>query len=268
MIVVQQAPVYPGFTSEQVSEQLGKILGDPIFAHADILKRFLSFIVCETLKGNTNQLKEYTIGTQVLQKPANFNTQESGIVRIHAGRLRRALNLYYRTKGQQDGIRIAIPLGHYVPVFSDNRRDHSDWDQASVSANPKKKLLVSVIPIHDLYDDPLSNSAAEHLCGQLSAALMHLDTFSVVAHYARQSSRARITDVLLMGKALGAHWVVATSIRPMKDQLSVSIQIIETESGNQVLSNSYQKSFDASSIFAVQDEMVRLVIRELELLTG
>ena len=42
-------------------------------------------------------LKEYTIAVNVLDKPTNFKPQDNSIVRIHAGRLRRALNHFYNT---------------------------------------------------------------------------------------------------------------------------------------------------------------------------
>src|SRR5579864_4459771 len=76
------------YSENSVNEHLGKLLIDPLFSLSDILKRFLRFIVKETLEGRSDQLKEYTIGVKVLHKPANFNPQIDAIVRIHACRLR------------------------------------------------------------------------------------------------------------------------------------------------------------------------------------
>ena len=71
----------------------------------------------ETLKNNVQSIKEYTIGVRVLLRNSDFNPQLDSIVRINAGRLRRALNEYYNTLGRKDEIRIDIPKGSYVPVF-------------------------------------------------------------------------------------------------------------------------------------------------------
>ena len=79
------------FSVAAVEEQLERIFRDPHFTESAILKKFLSFIVQETIHGRSNCLKEYTIAINVLEKPSSFNPQENGIVRIHAGRLRRAL---------------------------------------------------------------------------------------------------------------------------------------------------------------------------------
>src|SRR6478735_6805199 len=108
------------FSKELIYQQLQRIFSDPLFQNSDILRRFLSFIVDETLLGQAHTLKEYTIGVQVLNKPVNFKPQENGIVRIHAGRLRRALNHYYAGAGVLDPICISVPLGSYVPVFTRN----------------------------------------------------------------------------------------------------------------------------------------------------
>src|SRR5262245_50831739 len=105
------------FHVEAVEEQLEKIYRDPHFAESTILKKFLSFIVQETISGRSNCLKEYTIAINVLDKPHNFNPQENGIVRIHGGRLRRSLCQYYNELGRNDQLVITIPKGKYVPVF-------------------------------------------------------------------------------------------------------------------------------------------------------
>src|ERR1700748_1525659 len=105
---------------DTINQQLQKIFLDPLFMNSEILRKFLLFIVDQTLTGHADWLKEYTIGVNVLNKPADFTPQENGIVRIHAGRLRRALHHYYKETGILDSIHISIPKGRYVPVFAEN----------------------------------------------------------------------------------------------------------------------------------------------------
>src|SRR5215831_14749081 len=107
------------FSPDEIHSQLRKIFLDPAFRGSDILKQFLLFIVEQTLSGHSNWLKEYTIAVKVLNKPVDFKPQESGIVRIHAGRLRRALHRYYQYN-MHDPIVISIPKGSYVPAFKDS----------------------------------------------------------------------------------------------------------------------------------------------------
>src|SRR3954451_5221818 len=107
-------------SKEVINQQLERIFLDPLFLNSPILKKFLSFIVDQALLGNANLLKEYTIAVNVLDKPTNFKPQENSIVRIHAGRLRRALNHYYNAREVPEPVFISVPLGTYVPVFAMN----------------------------------------------------------------------------------------------------------------------------------------------------
>jgi hypothetical protein len=102
---------------EMVLNQLGKILAHPLFLSSGILSGFLSFIVKETLAGRQNQIKEYTIAIHVLNKPVGFSPPLNGIVRVHAKRLRDALDKYYAQKGFRHECLISIPKGQYVPVI-------------------------------------------------------------------------------------------------------------------------------------------------------
>src|SRR5450631_4052529 len=112
------------FSETRIQEQLQRIFLCPAFSVSDILRRFLTHIVHETLAGRSNTIKEYTIAVNVLNKPVSFKPQHDAIVRIHAGRLRRALNYYYKESGLNDEIEISVPKGSYVPVMG--KRHPSD----------------------------------------------------------------------------------------------------------------------------------------------
>ena len=104
-------------TVDEIQEQLTKILSSSKLSASNILSQFLYFIVNETLAGRGEALKEYTIAVYALKKSLDFNPQIDSIVRIHAGRLRRALKEYYHEEGVHDPIVIIIPKGNYMPVF-------------------------------------------------------------------------------------------------------------------------------------------------------
>lgn len=107
-------------TNHEVVSQLDRVLASPNFIHSSVLAKFLKHIVQETVEGRGHELKEYTIGVAALKKDADFNPQIDSIVRIHAGRLRRALRDYYQTDGANDPIAIMVPKGSYVPIFEIN----------------------------------------------------------------------------------------------------------------------------------------------------
>ena len=84
------------------------------------LANFLRFVVKQKLAGNGSRLKAYTIAADALGRDSSFDPQNDPIVRVEAGRLRRALDHYYSDGGCDDPIVIELPRGRYVPVFRAN----------------------------------------------------------------------------------------------------------------------------------------------------
>src|SRR5438309_6697900 len=102
---------------EKVAEQLNRILASKAFRQADRLKRFLSFIVEETIAGRGEHLKEFVVGVEVFGKPESFDPRNDPIVRVQARRLRAQLARYYREEGPDSEVVIELPKGGYAPVF-------------------------------------------------------------------------------------------------------------------------------------------------------
>ena len=101
-----------------VREELRRILGSPGFDASARNRRFLQHVVEETLAGRSDRLKGLAIAVDVFGRDAaTFDSQHDPVVRIEAAKLRRSLERYYLTAGQQDRIRIGLPKGAYVPVI-------------------------------------------------------------------------------------------------------------------------------------------------------
>lgn len=97
---------------------LDRVLVSDAFRAAPQLSAFLNFVVERTVEGRAAELKGYTIAVEGLGRPADFNPQLDPIVRVEAGRLRRALAQYYAGDGRGDPVQISMPVGGYVPVFT------------------------------------------------------------------------------------------------------------------------------------------------------
>ena len=96
-------------SEHEVKEHLEHVLGSHSFEQADRLKRFLSFVVNETLSGRGDQLKEFLIGVEVFDKESSFDPRTDPIVRVQARRLRSRLERYYAEEGQRDAVHIELP---------------------------------------------------------------------------------------------------------------------------------------------------------------
>ena len=106
----KSAVISPGKISDKaVRQQLTRILVSKTFAQVDRLKRFVDFIVTETVEGRSGDLKEYVIGVQVLGKEASFDPRTDPIIRVQARRPRTRLERCYQDEGNADDIVVALP---------------------------------------------------------------------------------------------------------------------------------------------------------------
>src|SRR5690349_18182613 len=86
--VERQLSQIPPVAAEAVRAQLEAVLRTPAFVRSMRLTRLLSFLVEETLEGRYAQLKEYSIGVAVFDRPPDYDPQIDPTVRVHAGKLR------------------------------------------------------------------------------------------------------------------------------------------------------------------------------------
>ncbi len=100
-----------------VRAHLEKILASELFSHAESLDRLLRFVVERTLDGQSDQIKEYTLGVEVFGRGDAFDPRLDTIVRVQARKLRAKLDKYYRASNGEDGVRIELAPGSYVPEF-------------------------------------------------------------------------------------------------------------------------------------------------------
>ena len=102
---------------DAVSAQLERVLTSPSFESSPSLRRFLRYVVEETLAGRTSSLKEYSLGVMVFERGEAFDPRMDPIVRVQARNLRVRLAQYYAGPGSDDAIVIDLPKRTYVPVM-------------------------------------------------------------------------------------------------------------------------------------------------------
>jgi len=129
-------PVAPG--AAEIRAYLAALLASKDFNTSDRNRRFLSYIVEETLEGRAERIKAYNIALAALDRSDDFDPLTDPIVRIEASRLRRALEHYYLTVGKSDPMRIGIPKGSYVPTF--------EFGADSAPANASSEPVAVAIP--------------------------------------------------------------------------------------------------------------------------
>src|SRR6202789_75394 len=87
------------------------------FCKSDLLQKFLLYVCEQQLMGNTREITEQRIGTQIFNRATDYNPGEDNIVRSYARLLRKRIDEYFEREGYEEPMRVIIPRGGYVPVF-------------------------------------------------------------------------------------------------------------------------------------------------------
>jgi adenylate cyclase len=254
------------FSEDLIHAQLHKIFLCPVFAVSDILRHFLSYIIDETLGGRSNTIKEYTIAVNVLNKPVSFKPQQDAIVRIHAGRLRRALNYYYKEPGIADEIEISVPKGCYVPVFTNKALKISIPEsdpkpvQQEITAD---SITLAVMPFRTFETGISRQAFTDNLGQQLSAEFGRFPDFSVISYYTTQQLTFRNRDIQEIATHFGAQYMITGNVQFETKRLRVAVQLTETHSGAQIWTELHHHHYNSSNLFEVGDNIVSSVIAVL-----
>lgn len=252
--------IVKSITPIEIDQQMQRILNSPPFRNSPTLTRFLSFIVSETIDEKERHIKEYSIAVNVLNRPLDFNPHNDAVVRIHAGRLRRALNEYYLIHGINDPIIIRIPKGRYIPEFE-------VVDVATVSERPQPavsqkeiKPVVAVFPMRIMPQNPEVEHFSTLLGERLSAELSRFRDISVIGHYSIEMTTAIEQNILEAGKSLGVDYIIIGSLQYHDQRIHVLISLLVAKTGEVMMSKSFDRPIVFPDIFSIQDEIANTVI--------
>jgi len=121
-------------TTEAHQQLLHRILASREFAHAHNLKRVLRYLHDRSLQTGGTPPKEYEIAVQAMGRPETFDPRTDPIVRVSIGSIRDRLLAYFATEGTHERLRLHIPKGQYLPVFTTAEDTSPSEPEKSVKA--------------------------------------------------------------------------------------------------------------------------------------
>jgi TolB-like protein len=247
-----------------ITDQLNRILASNAFKNSRVLSGFLKFVTEETLAGREQEIKEYNIGIQVLCRNFDFNPQIDSIVRIHAGRLRRALKEYYYGEGKQDPVWIEIPKGSYIPVFLPpgsfaNSENSHPVIQEKIKQSTKKPT-VAVLPFRNISESPTRDFFADGLGDLLSTELTWFQDLTVISYYSSRYVSGLTSDIKESARLLEVQYLIAGSTQSDGNRISIRVQLILGVNSQQLWAQSFERDNTASGLYEIQHEIVRSIL--------
>jgi len=264
----------------EVRDQLRRIMESPDFDATDRTRRFLAYIVEETLAGRSERIKAYAIATQVFGRDATFDAHSDPIVRIEAGHLRRTLDRFYLTAGASDAVVISVPKGSYVSKFETRRVR----EQAAPRSQPirwKRALAFAVMAAVTL----LAWAGFERMGGEnrQSPALPRLLVRSFDNLTSRDNSQAialgltreivgqiaKFKDIVTVEEnatpapTASPRYALTGDVEMTEDGFRLRARVINSDDNSVIWANSYDGDLRASKLIGVEVEIARQVASAL-----
>ncbi len=120
---------------EQERSELDAVLASGAMAKALGQAKLLAYVCEAYFNGRGDQLKEYTLGTEVLGRPEDFDQTRDAIVRVEIYRLRKKLREYYRSEGASHALHIFLRPGQYVPSFVPREQSPYSTPESEAATN-------------------------------------------------------------------------------------------------------------------------------------
>ncbi len=260
--IEETAAVLNGVPAAEIRSQLDLILRSRAFIQSHRIRRFLQFVVEESLLGQPHRLKEYLIGLEVFDRREAFDPRVDSIVRVEARRLRYKLDEYYRTEGREDGIRIVLRKGSYVPIF-----EYRSAAAGVSPVSPRRSMEIAHFSLSNATSDAVvaeAGAAAEEIQRRLAHILIKEGCFQVVVKSQPNPVFGGDTDTHAdsappgAGPSITADYVVEGSMELQEDGFHLLLQLQQSVDGSYIWSETTDGRLqDLSCIDHLAQQLVR-----------
>lgn len=250
-----------------VFECLERVLSSHSFEKSPRQQDLLRYLVKESLAGNAERLKGYTLGVELFGRGVDFDPTTDAIVRVEVGRLRTKLREYYQALGKADDVQFDLPKGGYqielilAPPKINQTAQSPATDYHSGDAY-LHEISLAVLPFSNLTPD----TTQEHLVdGIVDNVIFELSRLSGLFVISRQSSfryRGMQKSCQEIGRELGVCYLLEGSIQSSAGKIRVTVKLIKASQEKCVWAERFDSSLQ--EIFALQDEITLCIVKALQ----
>jgi TolB-like protein/Flp pilus assembly protein TadD len=122
---------------------------------------------------------------------------------------------------------------------------------------------IAVLPFTNLSGDASKDYFSDGMSEELLNLLARVPGLKVAARTSAFAYKGRNVDIREVGKELGVETVLEGSVRQSGDQVRITAQLIDTESGFHIWSETYDRRM--ADIFTVQDEIATAIVDKLRI---
>ncbi len=130
----------------------------------------------------------------------------------------------------------------------------------SGAAGTDRGFRVAVLPFKHGGAEAELAALADGLSEEIATGLSRFRYLSVVSSASAARMKGEAGDERALGAGLGARYVLEGSLRKGGSAVRVSAQLIDTQTGAQLWSETYGRDLQTSSLFAVQDDVAGRIV--------
>jgi len=122
---------------------------------------------------------------------------------------------------------------------------------------------IAVLPFVNMSTDPEQEYFSDGLSEEILNLLAQINDLKVIGRTSSFAYKDKNEDLRTIGKTLGAAYLLEGSVRKAGNELRITAQLIEAESGTHLWSNSYDRKLE--NVFAIQSEIAGAIAEALKI---
>jgi adenylate cyclase len=122
---------------------------------------------------------------------------------------------------------------------------------------------LAVLPFHNISPDEEADYFSDGLTEELIARLSLVSEIDLISRWASVQYKEAKQDIRVIGKELGARYVVGGSVRRFRDSVRITVQLVDAETNRQLWGNTYKGKLD--DIFDIQEQVAKQIVEALKL---
>jgi TolB-like protein len=136
------------------------------------------------------------------------------------------------------------------------------WQDQDRQAEQALYDSVAVLPFENLSDDPNNDHIGSGIAEEMRNSLSRVPDLKVAGRTSSLQMAAVADDIQAIGEKLGVSTIIQGTVRRSGDELRITVQLVDTQSGFQIWSEAYDRRI--TDLVAVQRELSEQILEELQ----
>ncbi len=162
------------------------------------------------------------------------------------------------------GVRISAPRSEPAAASATASQVEEFAPPAGQGTEPAVESgALAVLPFDNISPDTETDYFSDGLTEELIARLSLVSEIELVSRWASMQFKEAKQDLKLIGRELGARYVVGGSVRRFQDSVRITVQLVDVVTNRQIWGNTYKGKLD--DIFDIQEKVAQQIVEALKL---